>query len=60
LPRFIGERDPDLVRIDADGPSFKRDIWLAVHRDLRKNPAVRAVMDFTIAAISEDRDLSAR
>jgi len=58
LPRFLGERDQDLVRIDEDVPYFARDIWLVVHRDLRKNPAIRAVMDFAAVVISETRDLS--
>jgi DNA-binding transcriptional LysR family regulator len=60
LPCFIGERDRDLVRIDEDIPSFARDIWLAVHRDLRQTPAVRAVMDFVAAVISENADLRIR
>ncbi|MDH7794670.1 MULTISPECIES: LysR family transcriptional regulator [unclassified Beijerinckia] len=60
LPCFIGERDRDLVRIDQDVPAFARDIWLAVHHDLRQAPAVRAVMDFVAAAVVENRDLSLR
>jgi len=60
LPCFLAERDPDLVRIDKDVPSFARNIWLVVHRDLRKNPAVRAVMDFVAAVVSAHRDLSIR
>jgi DNA-binding transcriptional LysR family regulator len=60
LPCFLGERDRDLVRIYKDVPSFARDIWLVVHRDLRKTPAVRAVMDFAAVVISENRDLSIR
>jgi DNA-binding transcriptional LysR family regulator len=60
LPCFLGDRDRDLVRLDEGVPSFARDIWLAVHRDLRKTPAVRAVMDLVTVAISENRDLSAR
>jgi len=60
LPRFIGERDGDLVRIDEEAPPFARDIWLLVHRDLRRSPPVRAVMDFVAAVISEHRDLSIR
>jgi DNA-binding transcriptional LysR family regulator len=60
LPCFLGERDRDLVRIHRDVPPFARDIWLVVHRDLRKTPAVRAVMDFVIAVVSEHRDLSIR
>jgi DNA-binding transcriptional LysR family regulator len=57
LPCFLGERDHDLVRINEDVPSFARDIWLVVHRDLRKTPTVRAVMDFAAGVISENRDL---
>jgi len=60
LPCFLGERDPDLVRIHEGVPPFARDIWLVVHRDLRKNPAIRAVMDFVAVVISENRDLSIR
>lgn len=60
LPCFLGDREHDLVRIDDDLPSFSRDIWLVVHRDLRKTPAVRAVMDFVVAVVSEHRDLSIR
>jgi DNA-binding transcriptional LysR family regulator len=60
LPCFIGDRDHDLVRIDADVRPFARDIWLLVHRDLRKNSAVRAVMDFVSDVISENQNLSLR
>jgi DNA-binding transcriptional LysR family regulator len=60
LPCFLGERDRDLVRIHENVSSFARDIWLVVHRDLRKTPAVRAVMDFAVAMIAENRDLAAR
>ncbi|OBQ62396.1 LysR family transcriptional regulator [Mesorhizobium loti] len=60
LPCFLGQQDRDLIRIDHDVPSFSRDIWLAVHRDLRNTPTIRAVMDFTTAVVSENRDLSVR
>ena len=60
LPCFLGDRDDDLVRIDEDVPSFSRDIWLIAHRDLRKTPAIRAVVDFIAAVVSEHRDLSTR
>lgn len=58
LPCFIGERDPDLVRIDERAPYFARDIWLLVHNDLRKTPAVRAVMDFVVDAVSGNPNLA--
>jgi DNA-binding transcriptional LysR family regulator len=60
LPCFLGNRHPDLVRIDQRIPPFARNIWLAVHRDLRNTSSVRAVMDFVESVVSEDRDLSIR
>ncbi len=53
LPLFLGEADPDLVRLDVDAPAFSRDIWLVVHRDLRKAATVRAAMDFVTRIIGE-------
>lgn len=58
LPCFLADRDPDLVRIYDGVPEFERDIWLVVHRDLRKTPAVRAVMDFVSVVIAGNRYLS--
>jgi DNA-binding transcriptional LysR family regulator len=60
LPCFLGNRHPDLVRIDQRIPPFARSIWLAVHRDLRNTSSVRAVMDFVESVVSEDRELSIR
>ncbi|WCK21774.1 LysR family transcriptional regulator [Agrobacterium tumefaciens] len=60
LPCFLGDADPDLVRVGEDVPPFSRDIWLLVHRDLRKTPSVRAVMDFLVALITEHGGFSAR
>jgi DNA-binding transcriptional LysR family regulator len=58
LPCFLGDGDHDLARIHEDVPYFVRDIWLVVHRDLSKTPAVRAVTDFVAAVVSEHRGLS--
>ncbi|MDH7804477.1 MULTISPECIES: LysR family transcriptional regulator [unclassified Rhizobium] len=52
LPCFLGDADPNLVPVGKDIPAFSRDIWLLVHRDLRKTPSVRAVMDFVVALIA--------
>jgi DNA-binding transcriptional LysR family regulator len=60
LPCFLGDGARDLVRIREGVPSFSRDIWLVVHRDLRKTPAVRAVMDFVAGVVSAHRELSTR
>lgn len=53
LPCFIGDEQPQLVRLEHSGESFARDIWLVVHRDLRRSKAVRAVMDYVAGIISQ-------
>lgn len=51
LPHYLGDGDPDLQRhVVAERP-ISRDVWLAVHRDLRQLPAVRAVMDFLVSCL---------
>jgi DNA-binding transcriptional LysR family regulator len=60
LPCFIGEPDPDLVRVDLQAAPFGRDIWLTVHRDLQQSPAVRAVMDFAAGTIADNHYLCLR
>lgn len=59
LPCFLGDADPNLVQIGEDVPSFSREIWLLVHRDLRKTPSARAVMDFVVALITQHGGFSA-
>jgi DNA-binding transcriptional LysR family regulator len=46
LPDFLGEADAGLQRHVAAPDAVGRDIWLLVHRDLRRTPAIRAVMEF--------------
>jgi DNA-binding transcriptional LysR family regulator len=53
LPRFLGDVDPGLQRLEPDGKPFFRDIWLLVHRDLRRSSPVRAVMDFIAQIVTE-------
>jgi DNA-binding transcriptional LysR family regulator len=59
LPCFLGDRDHDLVRVGDKIPSFSREIWIAVHRDLRNTPAVRAVMDYVSLIVAEEPSLNA-
>jgi DNA-binding transcriptional LysR family regulator len=46
LPHYLGDGDPHLQRYVVTQKPVSRDVWLVVHRDLRRVPAVRAVMDF--------------
>ena len=45
LPCFMGELDPDLVRLDPGHIVSQRDIWLFVQPDLRHIPKIRAFLD---------------
>ncbi|WP_224360291.1 LysR family transcriptional regulator [Hyalangium versicolor] len=46
LPHFLGDGDSGLQRVDVESKPVSRDVWLVVHRDLRRAPPVRAVMAF--------------
>jgi DNA-binding transcriptional LysR family regulator len=54
LPCFLGDGDAKLQRVAHDGETFSRDIWMAVHRDLRRSPQIRAVMNFLATTITEN------
>lgn len=45
LPCFAGDADASLVRLSPPLEALVRDLHLVVHRDLRRSPAVRAVID---------------
>jgi DNA-binding transcriptional LysR family regulator len=45
LPCFAADRDPALARLTAPLPEVTSPQHLLVHRDLRRSPSVRAVMD---------------
>jgi DNA-binding transcriptional LysR family regulator len=54
LPGFLADADTKLQRVVHDGEPFSRDIWMAVHRDLRRSPPIRAVMDFLVTIVAEN------
>jgi DNA-binding transcriptional LysR family regulator len=49
LPCFVGEGDRRLKRIGASGAVLSREIWLLVHRDLRAQARIAAVIDWLTA-----------
>jgi DNA-binding transcriptional LysR family regulator len=51
LPHYLGDGDARLQRHVVAGRPVSRDVWLAVHRDLRQLPAVRAVMEFLVSCL---------
>ncbi|HEY4371889.1 MAG TPA: LysR family transcriptional regulator [Burkholderiales bacterium] len=52
LPLHMGEGDAQLRRIEAKGKPVAREVWLAVHRDMRRAPPVRAALDFLAACFA--------
>jgi DNA-binding transcriptional LysR family regulator len=54
LPHFLGDDDPRLERYETDQKEVSRDVWLVIHRDLRRAPAVRAVMEFLVDCLKLD------
>ncbi|NPD66103.1 LysR family transcriptional regulator [Lichenicola cladoniae] len=52
LPCFLSYRDPELVALSIDLERATRDIYLVVHSDLRRMPAVRAVLEFVADQVS--------
>ena len=54
LPHYLGDGDPNLQRYAVTQKPINREIWLAVHRDLRQVPAVRAVMEFLVGCLKSE------
>lgn len=51
LPSFLAERREDLVRVATESIPPTLAIWMAVHVDMRRSQAVRAVMDHLATVI---------
>jgi DNA-binding transcriptional LysR family regulator len=57
IPCYIGDDHPPLERLTAPIPELASTYWMVVHRDLRRAPCVRAVMDWMRQIFAEQRDL---
>lgn len=55
LPEFLAEGDQTLRRVDAGEPAFHRDIWMAVHSDMKAAAGVRTVCETLKAAFATTR-----
>jgi DNA-binding transcriptional LysR family regulator len=45
VPRFVGDGDPALLRLEGPEPAH-HEMWLLVHGELRRTPRVAAVIDW--------------
>lgn len=46
LPCFVADGEPDLIRCTPPRPEQARELWLLTHERVRREPAVRTVIDF--------------
>lgn len=51
LPRPIGDGDGRLVRLATQTPPPEREVWLLVHPDRRRDPAVAATVEWITATL---------
>lgn len=59
LPTIVGDGDALLQRLAVEGEAPSRDLWMAVFPDLRRSPAVKAVMDFLVECVQQEPRLRA-
>jgi DNA-binding transcriptional LysR family regulator len=50
LPHYVGDSDPDLVKVMELPQRFHRNIWILTHPDLRHTARIRAFMKFMYQA----------
>ena len=55
LPPFLGEQEPDLVRVLPDRIKLSRSLWLIVHQDLSALAGDKAVVAFIKDAVRAER-----
>jgi len=54
FPCFWSDANEALLRVTDNEPSFARDIWLVVHRDVKSAGPVRAAMNFLVKVMKRD------
>ena len=53
LPCFVGDRDPQLIRVDDKANFPKYELWLLRHPDTRQTARLRVFADFMAESIAE-------
>lgn len=54
LPTIMGDNEASLVRVVIDPEPPKRDLWMVTYPDLRRSPAVRAVLSYLEDSIAHE------
>jgi len=55
LPCFAGDTDPSLVRLTPPLKDVQETLWMLVHPDMKRRPAIRAVMDALIGLFADQK-----
>jgi DNA-binding transcriptional LysR family regulator len=55
IPCFVGDHEPDLVRVSSPIIDERSELWLIIHEDLRRAPRIRAVVDRIVALFERQR-----
>jgi DNA-binding transcriptional LysR family regulator len=58
LPKTLAGHDKALKQVPTPTPAPSRELWLVFHRDVRRVPAIRAVIDHLTAIIGSERAAS--
>ena len=56
LPCLVADHDRHLIRVPLEGAPEPRQIWQAVHKDLRDSARIRAVLDFLGKALTPPQE----
>lgn len=57
LPCFVGDTDPELVRVPPYTTEGKYDMWVLSHPDLRKNARIQTFVRFMTEFVHGKKDL---
>ena len=55
LPAFLADNDPNLEAIIPDAVCIRRSLWLAIHEDIAGLARVRAVAEFIVDLVVQER-----
>ena len=57
IPCYLGDVDPELVRVAPQIPQMSSALWLLTHPDLRRVARIRAFLDYMAPWLADRRDL---
>lgn len=57
IPCYVGDKDPQLMRLPGTSKNHLNDLWLLTHESIRKSPRIRAVFEALSAAVLQGRTL---